>query len=245
MTLPVDMLRLYFGDDLVLNDKIRVHQPTIGEIVEFGEEQYFTTVSNLTAISSDIKAILWDLGIDWTQLSDLETFYFMTSQMPQELTKIFFGDLKLNEMKLYKRDDGEFAMLNKDRTVIIDRYIHMKISSFLCSMHAIKKKPEFAGNKYTKQVLIDEARQKQNSAKNKEYESQLIPLISGLVNHPGFKYNIEEVRHMPIYAFFDSVARIQLIDSANHLTTAYYSGNLDRDKFDVKKLDWLRDIHKT
>lgn len=36
-----DELALFFGQDYVINDKIRLHQPTIGEIVEYGERAYF------------------------------------------------------------------------------------------------------------------------------------------------------------------------------------------------------------
>jgi hypothetical protein len=50
--LEIDELLLYFGDDYVINDQIRIHQPTIGEIVA-GEREYFSMVHTLTAIPSD------------------------------------------------------------------------------------------------------------------------------------------------------------------------------------------------
>jgi hypothetical protein len=50
--LEVDELLLYFGDDYVINDKIRIHQPLIGEIVSC-EREYFSMVHTLTAIPSD------------------------------------------------------------------------------------------------------------------------------------------------------------------------------------------------
>ena len=33
----VESLFLYFGDDYVINDKIKCSQPTIGQIVDYGE----------------------------------------------------------------------------------------------------------------------------------------------------------------------------------------------------------------
>lgn len=51
--LDVDELQLYFGDDYVINDKIRIHQPLIGELIDYGEQQYFSMVHTLTAIPSD------------------------------------------------------------------------------------------------------------------------------------------------------------------------------------------------
>lgn len=49
----VDELQLYFGDDYVINEKISIHQPTIGELIDYGEQQYFSTIYTLTAIPSD------------------------------------------------------------------------------------------------------------------------------------------------------------------------------------------------
>ena len=49
----VSSLTLYFGDDYIINDKIKIHQPTIGEIVDYGEAEYFSMVHTITAIPSD------------------------------------------------------------------------------------------------------------------------------------------------------------------------------------------------
>ena len=50
--LEADELLLYFGDDYVVNDKITIHQPKIGEIVAY-EKEYFNTIYTLCAIPSD------------------------------------------------------------------------------------------------------------------------------------------------------------------------------------------------
>lgn len=51
--MDIDELMLYFGDDFVINDKIKIHQPTINEIVEYGEQKYFSMLHTITAIPSD------------------------------------------------------------------------------------------------------------------------------------------------------------------------------------------------
>jgi len=238
-----DDLQMYFGDDYVINDKITIHQPTMGDAIRVGEAEYYSAVYALTAISSDIKSALWDVGIDWNTFSDLETFALMTSQMEPEVTNLFFGGLDFTQFKLYKREDGLLFMKNNN-DIIIDMYIHKKMSDFLCKVHHIKKKPEFAGNSRTKLVLVEDDRTRRNKHQSKEFQSQLLPLISSMVNSEGFKYGISDIRDMKLYAFMDSVARIQTIKSVEHLTTAYYTGNIDTKKFDTKKLDWLCDINK-
>ena len=51
--LDVDDLKLYIGDDYVINDKIKILQPTIRKIAEFGERDFFSVVHTITAIPSD------------------------------------------------------------------------------------------------------------------------------------------------------------------------------------------------
>lgn len=51
--LEADALFLYFGDDYGVNDHIKIHQPTIGEVADYGEAPYFSMVHSLTAIPSD------------------------------------------------------------------------------------------------------------------------------------------------------------------------------------------------
>ena len=46
-------LQLYFGDDYVINDKIKIHQVTIGELADYGEALYFSMIHTLTATPSD------------------------------------------------------------------------------------------------------------------------------------------------------------------------------------------------
>lgn len=239
----MDDLQIYFGSDLIINERISVRQPTLREMISIGEEEYFGLVYAATAISSDMKSMLWDAGVDWTEFSDLETFYLMMSGMTRDKTAVLFGDLDFTQFGLYKRDDGDLLMLSKDG-VVIDMYIHKRIHEFLCKVHGIKKQPEFAGNKLTKMVMIEDDRQRIKKGAAKTYESYMLPLISAMVNSEGFKYNLETVQDLKLYAFMDSVRRIQTIKSADHLTDAYYSGNLDVDKFDTSKLDWLCDYNK-
>ena len=46
---------------------------------------------------------------------------------------------------------------------------------------------------------------------------------------------------MKVYAFFDSLKRISIIDNANHLYQGLYSGCVEYKKV-KKELDWLKPI---
>ena len=240
-----DELKLYFGDDYPVSDKITIRQPYVGDIITIGEEKYFLNVYALTAIPSDMKSALWDMGRDWTELSDLEMFFFMTRSLSPEDTSVFFGNLDLTKFELFRdMENDELVMIDHETGIKIDFYMHKKISDYLCRLHSIKKKPERPGNRYTKEILIQEDREKRLRTADKSVKSQMLPLISSMVNSPGFKYSIEEVRSMKLFAFMDSVYRIQTIKNAESLTSAYYSGNIDVKKFDTEKLNWLCDLNK-
>lgn len=245
MSFECDEISLLFGDDFAVSTKIVIRQPTIGDVIRHGESHYFSVLQYLTAIPSDMKAALWDSGIDWTEMSDLEMFAVMVGQVAREDTAIFFNDLDFSKFQLYRREDGELIFADIEDDIVIDSYVHKKILNFLCKLHNIKKKPELAGNKYTKQILIEEDRQRMQRSVSKEFESQLVPIISTLVNSPGFKHSLDEVRDMKYYAFIDSVLRIQSMNNVQYLSNAYFSGNIDTKKFDVKKLDLFCDVHKS
>lgn len=237
-----DMLQLYFGDDVVVNDKITLRQPTIDDIIRIGESTYYSVVYALTSIPSDSKSALWDAGVDYMNISDLEYFHLATSGLSEEDCGIFLPGIDLSKFGLFETSDGIVFMYDRDNDIKIDMYIHTIISKYVCSLHGIKKKVERAANEVTKRILIEDDRMRKESLQKKESTSTLLPLISSVRVVMGCTK--EEIRRMGIAEFMDIVYRTQTIKSVDALTAAYYSGNIDTKKFDVKKLDWSRDIYK-
>ena len=71
----VDDLKIYRGSDIPITDKIIVTQPTLDQIIEFGEKRYFQAVHQLTGVGADFKWQLWDyFNIDYTTIDDYELF---------------------------------------------------------------------------------------------------------------------------------------------------------------------------
>ena len=69
-----DELKIYRGSDIYITDKIKIKQPTIGQIEEFGEQRYFSAVLNLTSVGVDLIWHLTEMGIDFTKISDYDLF---------------------------------------------------------------------------------------------------------------------------------------------------------------------------
>lgn len=241
INLDVDELQLYFGDDYVINDHIKITQPLVGGVVDYGEAQYFSMVHTLTAIPSDMKSRLWDMGLDWCEVDDFELFMMLAQTLTPDKTYILFGDIDFSKLRPFKNNqNGDIVLADKETGLVIDKMIYLRIMGYLRKLHNLKPKIEKAANKRTRQVLIDEDRQKILRAKEKPFKSYLLPLISSVKVKQG--YTKDYVRKMGLYEFFDDVARMQLINNADHLLSACYAGTIDMKKINKSELNWMKEI---
>lgn len=241
INLDVDELQLYFGDDYIINDYIKITQPKIGQVVKYGEAQYFSMVHTITAIPSDMKSQLWDIGLDWTEVDDFELFMMLAQTLTPDRTGILFGELDFSKLKPFRNNqNGDIVLADKETGIIVDKMIYLRIMNYLRKLHNIKPKVEKAANKMTKKILIEEDRQKILTAKDKPFKSYLLPLISAIKVKQG--YTKDYVRNMGLYEFFDDVSRIQAVDHANHLLNGAYCGMADLRKVPKSEFNWMREL---
>ena len=234
---------MYFGDDYVINDKIKIHQPTIGEVVKYGEASYFSTVHTITAIPSDMKSQLWDnMNLDWTEVQDFELFMMLAQTLTPDRTSLLFGDLDFSKLRPYNHPhvEGEIILADKETGILIDKMIYLKIVSYLRKAFNITPKIEKAANKMTKKILIEEDRKKNELNKNKPFKSFLLPLISSVKVKQC--YTKEYVLNMGYVEFMNDVARLQVIHNADHLLSACYAGTIDMKKINKAELNWMKEL---
>ena len=240
--LDVSELALYFGDDYVINEYITITQPTIDQIVRYGEASYFSMVHTLTTIPSDMKSIIWDqMQLDWTKIEDFELFMILSQTLTPDKTGILFGDLDFSKLRPFNNNQNdEVVLANKETGLIIDKLIYTRIANYLRKLHGITPKPEKAKGKRAKQAMIDEDRRIREFNKDKPFKSFLMPLISSLKVKQG--YTKDYVRNMGLFEFFSDISRIQVIDSADHLLNGMYCGMADLSKIDKKNFNWMREL---
>ena len=241
--LEVDELMLYFGDPYKINDYITITLPKIGELVKYGERQYFSMIQTLTAIPSEMKSQLWDMGFDWTQLDNFQLFMMLAPTLPKDKTSIVLGDLDLQAMRPFEnKSNGTVVLYNPSTGVVIDELAYGKIHSYLCSAHNLTKKVEKAANEFTKKFMIEEDRQKIEYSKKQPYKSSLKNLISAVKCRQG--YTLDYIRNMGLVEFFDDISRLQIIVQSDALLQGSYSGMVDTKKIPQKNFDWMREISK-
>ena len=78
--------------------------------------------------------------------------------------------------------------------------------------------------------------------KPSENDSSLLPLISSLINHPGFKYNLEELKQVGICQFYDAIQRLQIYEGTRALLQGSYSGFCDTSKINKEQFNFMRNI---
>lgn len=242
-----DELKIYRGEDFVVSDHIVIHQPTLSEICDYGERNYYNMIYQLTSTPQSMKSKLWDIGIDYTEITPYQLFYnFLYKIYPQEQTSIIFGDLDLTNFQVMQRKDDKSIALCQyidNDLVIIDEFTYNMIVDYLRAVHNIEKDERMPANESTKMILIEDDRDAIEINQRKEYHSQLKNLISSMINCEGFKYNHSQVWDMKINAFMDSVKRITKIKNANLLLQSGYSGfGINLKDVDKKQLNWLGEL---
>lgn len=246
-----DELKIYRGEDFVVSDHIIIHQATLNEICDYGEQDYFSMIQSITATPQSMKVQLWDMGIDYTTVTAWELFYSILYKLhPVEKTSVIFGDLDLTKFQLMQRNDDNSIFLYQNiedtdgvKEIIIDEFTYNVITDYLRQVHDIHEDKRIPGNESTKMILIEDDREEMERNKNKDYHSQLKNLISAMINCEGFKYNHSEVWNMKIGAFMDSVKRISKIKNADLLLQSGYSGfGVNLKEISNKQLDWLGEL---
>lgn len=102
----IDEVQLYRGKDIYITDKIVITQPTLEEIVNFGEETYFKAINTFTSVGADLKWQLWDyFHVDYTKISDYDLFVKYISKWVSS-GKLIYKELSNNPEKYADKLSG-------------------------------------------------------------------------------------------------------------------------------------------
>lgn len=247
--LDFNPLQVYFGDDYIINDRIIIHQPTIQDFIDYGENNIYDVIKPFISNTTGCRVQLWDMGIDWNKLTNYELFSIMIKGINYEYSKIIFGNIDFSTFNMYKRiiDGNEVLVLySHDMDLEIDESIITKMCNYI--QHAFCAFPpeeEFTSSKILKQDLINSDRQKLLLRKKELHgkpKQNLLSLISFCLNHPGFKYKKNELRDVCIAEFMDSIQRLQIYESTHALYSGMYSGFVDMSKINKNEFNFMRDV---
>lgn len=242
----VDELKLYLGSDIKIANGITLYQPTIGDIANYNEAEYFSVAQTLCSTPSTMKVQLDDMGLDYMKVEDFQLFMMLCQSLTPDKTKPLLGGLDLTKFKPHPFGETEDVVLfngefdENGKPIIINSIVYDVLVTYIRKMHGFKKQVDKAGNAITRKILIDEDRKAAERNKDKPYKSFLVPLVSSLQGRQG--YTKDYICNMGLYEFMNQINRVQVIVQADAALGGMYSGFVDTKKMDKTVLDWMRDI---
>lgn len=246
-----DPLKMYFREDYFVKG-IRIVEPTIGDILNMGESKFYSGLSPFLYNSTSIRVMLWDLPqrIDWCKIKDIEVFGILKNMSCDDdsAIRLLFPDYRIEHMQLIQfkendLDEPQLCLYDIENNFVLKEFEYMEIAEYIRTLLNIHPKVEKAKGKTAKQWMIDEDRMNMVQRENKN-NSTLLPLISACINHPGFKYKLQELRNVGIYEFMDSVQRLQIYESTHALMGGMYSGFVDLKGVPNEQFNFMRELHK-
>lgn len=234
---------LMMGEDFKINDDISIHMPTVGEIIRFGEKQYFSLVYLFCSTSSDYKVQLDSVGVDWQNLSDFDMFRQLFIGNKDQDMSIILGEMDTKDFVMAKDNKtDEIVLVNKKTNVVIDRLTYDFMSEYLCAANGIEKHSEKAANEATKKALLMEAQDKIELQKNKPYEPHLAELVLSMACVQGFKADYFQAMDYPMSVFMNHVRKVQQIKNYDNTMHGVYAGTVEFGKLPKSQLDWTSKV---
>ena len=246
-------LKMYFGEDYKVKG-IKISMPTIGDILEIGEERFYQALSPFLYNSTSIRVMLWEyFEQDWNKVKDIEVFALMSQTIQdKEPQRIIFKDINFDDFQLIQvnrkytddeEDNLELALYSPSQDILLYEEDYMEIAEYIREMMNVHPKREKIKGKSAITWTIQEDKMNAQFEKDKNKSSStLLPLISTCINHPGFKYKLQELKEVGIYQFMDSVKRIQKYESATAAMKGIYSGMVSAKDIGEEALNFMSDI---
>lgn len=247
-------LKMYFGEDYVINEKIKIHQPSIQDFIDADSElDIYGVITPFISNTTAYRLQLWDMGIDWNKISNLELFSILIKSINFNYSKLIFGDIDFSTFDLYQKQVNEettLTLYSQELDLEIDEDTRNKMCKYIQFMfNSFPPEEEFTSSKTLKQDLINKDRQKliQNKKEISENKNQqsLLSMISFYLNHPGCKYKKNELREVGYFEFMYNIQRLQIYESTRALFGGLYSGMCDLSKVNPNEFNFMRDVKIT
>ena len=166
-----------------------------------------------------------------------------------KIYQIFLPEIEFENFGVYQKKvpDSEEpipVLYDKINDIEINEQVYFHISQYLQTIFNIHPEEKLTDDSIMKRWFIDKDKRELKNRANKETEgsSNLLPVISACVNHPGFKYKSSELIEVGVYEFYDSVKRLQVYESTTALQKGMYSGFVDGSKLKSEDYNFMRAI---
>lgn len=252
-----DRLKMYLGEPYCIhvNDyckDIVVSQPTIGDIIQFGEKSFNQMLSAFVSNTTSYRLPLWQKGLDWNEISDFDLFCILYRNINPEASKLIFKDIDFTKLKFGEKivgDEHIKVLYDAEAQIEITEDTYQHFSQYLKNVFNIFPEEKITKDPVMKKWYIQKdlrqlEREQANEAKGKTNEGFSIqPIISACINHPGFKYKLSDLKNIGVCEFYDSVKRLQIYESSTALMKGIYSGFVNGKEISPENYNFMRETN--
>lgn len=238
----VDEARLLTGDAFDLGVGITISQPTMREILKFGESEYLSVVSAFTSQPFDMPYHLSKIGVDFAEIQPFELFCLLVRGVPQSSSRLLFGDLDFSKFIPVEKE-GQLILTNSEG-IIIDSLTRDRIADNLRRIHGIPKNIiTSCENKFTHDLLISQQKKEIERARRRNELFGESSAYASLISSLACKWHsYDDVLNLKVGQFFDAIIRMGYEQVAMNLYNGIYSGTVSFKDINKKDLDWMRPI---
>ena len=234
-------LKLLRGSDIKIDEEITIKSYTINQIIdEIGIDAYNLYTNYLLNSPYDMRAILYENGVIYTQITHWEIFlthYFnlMSNDIRNAVKTLL--DINLFEYFPKENEDGSKYLESLGGNVLDEfkfNYI-VKILRDINGYPDISKEPKFANETALIYELERHIRRLKRGRKLNG-DVSLMSIISSIAwNACGFK----EVWNLTLYQLYDGLNRKVKKYKYDNLMLGVYTGNIKYDSVDFNKENWF------
>ena len=220
--------------------KITVHNPSLAEIRDYGEQRHIAEMSAIVIRPYDAAVMLDEIGINYQEVKDYDLF-LMTIRATLPEPCLLLPNVSFKEFEIgVNPNNGLPILYHPQKNIIIDELIYKQLVEYVRGIHFISSAIEYdAGNAATRQYLIRKMKRERDRRKKKPQHSQYSSIISALVNNTNFKYNYDSIWQLKVSQFWDAFYRVNKLQSYQNTMLGVYTGNVDVAKIDKEALSWF------
>lgn len=249
-----DSLQMFFGEPYVIDlpnvaGSVTVLSPKFGDVVRIGQRKFYQTLNLFTCNTTQYRLMLWDAGIDWNEMSDFELFIGLYSSADPEVVSLLFKDLDFRDFNVYLTPDNQKVLYDQKHQIEINEEVYQHFHQYIQTVFNSFPEEKLTPSAVLREWYIEKDRRAAHNDEVKakrgdDMDFSLVPLISACINHPGFKYKLQELREVGVQEFFDSVQRLQIYEQSTALMKGMYQGFVDGSKIKPKEYNFMRPINE-
>ena len=224
-----------------ISEGIDIRLPSIQEILDFGDIEYFGALYALSSTPYERMGDLAIAGIDYEKITESQLLFYSFKSMSDDIAAMLFKDLKPSEFHRALDASNNEILYNRTTQTTMTDITMDKIANFFRLLRGVEKDMHKAANKAAKKYLIEKEVKRINRSTRSARKPYLDALIIKMVNAPEFGFSFNECLNCNIYVFNTSVKQVMKRIEYDQIMGGVCQGTIDVTKLNMEKIHWLSD----